>query len=1079
MRDFFTACAKNTVFANFFTLALILAGSVCGMSMVRELFPEFSLDMVMVRVLWPGADPQDVEEGVCQKIEEAIDGLEGIKDYYSVAAENYGNVTIEVHENYPLEKVKERIRNAVDSISTFPEDAEQPVIEELSLKEEVIMLALTAEGASEKMLKEWAENIKDDLRRLPEVSQAKVIGARDYEIAIEVSEQRLREYGLTFDMVAAAVKRGNLNLAGGTIRTEGEEIRLRTMGRKYTGEDFANIEVMARPDGDIITLDRVANIRDEFTEEPIIARMNGKHAVNVVVQKTREEDSISVAEATRAYVARTVPSLPKGMSLTIWSDQSKPLQGRISLLLNDGLQGLLLIFFTLWLFLDIRLSFWVGMGMPIAAAGALVIMYLAGITLNMISLFGLIMVLGIVVDDATVMGEAVYVHRKMGKSGLRAAVDAVMEVGLPVTAAVLSAVIAFSPLMFVSGVSGKFIRILPVVVIICLIVSSIETLFMFPAHLSHLPDPNRPIDSKHRIRRWGQKFHAYTSGSMEYFAKHIYAPFVGRAMENRYISLCFAIALLLLMAGMMGNGWVKYELLPEIDSDIMTATIKFSEGTPLTVTEEGVKRLEESVQRLASRMKPEHGDSFIENVYSQVGQTIDDNRPELGNHLGSVRVEMLTAEERGIPSHLLRTEWEKEFGDMPGVEALTISGLDSGPPGAPIEIWLQGEDMNQLFAAAKELEHKLASYKGVYQVQHDPRPGKNEMRLRLKPEASTLGLSVADLARQVYAGYFGEEALRLQRGRDDVRVRVRYPEEERKQISEFESARIRTPRGNEVPLLSVADVEYGPGFSQIQRANGQRRVSVTAELDTATANANEIFADLSTGYFATLEHEFPGVRVELRGEKQKMRESLGSLSFTYPMALVGMFLLIATVFRSYLQPLVIMTAVPFGIIGAILAHMAMGFPISLMSIFGIVALSGVVLNDSIVLIDYVNVQMRSGVPVWDSIQGGGVRRFRAIMLNSTTAVIGLLPLISSKDMQAQFLIPMALAIAAGVAFSTVLTLVLIPCLLTILSDVRCWVHWMLHGVWPTREQVEPASREYAADQEEAALDAHPLLESAG
>jgi multidrug efflux pump subunit AcrB len=1075
VRGIITACAKNTVFANFFTIAILVAGTICGISMLRELFPEFSLDMISIRVIWPGADPHDIEEGICQKIEEELDGLEGIKDYYSIAAEGYASITIEVHENHSLDKVKERVRNAVDSISTFPEDAEKPVIEELILREEVIMLALTAEDGSEKMLKEWAERVKDDLRLLPEISQAQIFGARDYEIGIEISEERLREYGLTFEQVSNAVRRGNLNLSAGVLRTEGEDIRLRTIGRKYTGADFAKIEVLAKPDGDIITLDRVATIRDEFTEDPIVARMNGAKAVNVVVLKTREEDSITVANATRAYVERTAPTLPPGMRLTIWGDQSKPLQDRINLLLNDGLQGLLLVFFMLWLFLDIRLSFWVGLGMPIAATGALVIMYFSGMTLNMISLFGLIMVLGIVVDDATVMGEAVYVHRKMGKSGLRAAVDAVMEVGLPVMAAILTTIVAFLPLVFVGGVAGKFIRILPIVVIMCLVVSTIETIFMFPAHLSHLPDPNSRVIKK-GWRGFGQRLHKFTSGGLEWIANHIYSPILRITINARYITLSVAITLLLLMFGMMNNGWVKYELLPDIDSDVMTATIKFAEGTPLTITEEGAKRLEAAIYRVAERMKPRVGDTFIENVYAQVGQTIDNNRPELGNHLTSVRVELLPAELRDIPSRVLRTEWEEEFGAMPGVEAITISGLDSGPPGAPIEVWLQGEDMTELYAAARALEDKLASYKGVYQIQHDPRHGKNEIRLHLKPEAAALGISVADLARQVFAGYFGEEALRLQRGRDDVRVRVRYPEEARKQLAEFETARIRTPRGFEVPLMSVADIEFGPGLSQIQRANGQRRVSVTAELDTVAANANEIFADLSSGYFEQLEMDHPGVRVELRGEKQKMRESLGSLTFTYPMALMGMFLIIATVFRSYFQPMVIMMAIPFGIIGAIAAHMLMGFPLSLMSIFGIVALSGVVVNDSIVLIDYINEQMRSGVGVIKAIHTGGLRRFRAIVLNSATTVIGLGPLISSKDIQAQFLIPMALSIGAGVAFSTLLTLVLIPSLLAIMSDLRLLVHYLIHGEWVTREEVEPGCLEYIAEQEEAELDARPLVE---
>ncbi|MCC6145914.1 MAG: efflux RND transporter permease subunit, partial [Candidatus Hydrogenedentes bacterium] len=538
---------------------------------------------------------------------------------------------------------------------------------------------------------------------------------------------------------------------------------------------------------------------------------------------------------------------------------------------------------------------------------------------------------------------------------------------------------------------------------------------------------------------------------------HVYEPLLGdRVLQYRYISLAVAVAVLILTFGFMQSGLLKFEFFPNIDGDQITATVEFPEGTPLTVTEDAIARIEEAFRRLADKTPTLSGDPMIDNMFSMVGSTIADDRPRYGNHLGSVRVDMLDTELRGVHTNDLMAAWEKEIGPLPGVEALSFAGMEAGPPGAAIEVWLQGNNMDYLLAAADELKQKLGTYEGVYQIAHDFRPGKNEMRFTLKEEARALGITVADLARQVYAGYFGEEALRIQRGRDDIRIRVRYTEEERKQIDELNAVRIRTPRGQEVPLMSVANVEYGPGVSNINRTDGMRRVAVTAEVNPAKANANEIFAELSGGYFESLQQKYPGMLVSLQGEKKNMRESFGSLQVSYPLALIAIFIIIATMFRSYLQPLIIMVTVPFGIIGAVLGHMLLGYDLTIMSFFGMVALSGVVVNDAIVLIECINGLLAEGYPFRDAIRLGGARRFRAVFLTTITTVGGLAPLIMERDMQAQFLVPMAISIAAGVGFATILTLVLIPCLLVILNDLRRVVRFAITREWPTAEEVEPA-----------------------
>ncbi len=1059
MKRLLTAFAGNTVFANIILIMIFLAGYIATATMIRENFPEFSLDMITIAVPYPGADPEEVEEGISRKIEEAIEGLEGIKQYTTESSEGLGTATVEIREDYDVDDVLDRVRTKINAISTFPVDAENPVINEMLLKDVVTLLYLSGE-MSERRIKEWSEQVKDEIQQLPHISQVETFGARDYEIGIEVSEEQLRQYGLRFSDVADAVRRSSLNLAGGTIRTQEEEIRVRTMGRKYTGAELASIVVLARPEGDVITLDRLARIDDGFTEDPIAATINGEPAVLLIVYKTPEEDALRISKTLTAFIADKQQQVPAGANIEILYDNTEMLRARIDLLLKNGIIGLSIVFLLLWCFLNIRLSFWAGMGIPISIAGALAILWAVGGTINMISLFGLIMVLGIVVDDAIVVGEAIYVHRKRGKTALQAAVDGVMEVGLPVTAAIITTIVAFLPLFYVGGIMGKFIRIMPAVVIACLVVSLVECLFLLPAHLSHLPDPNRPqADRSPLVRRLSRVQHT-TARWMEIFVERVYIPFLSKALHWRYISLATALAVLMLTIGLMRSGIIKFEVFPSLDGFVMTATAEFPSGTPPEVTRQAIQEIEAALLRLGDKTPTRSGDPLVKDRLTLVGQTLSD-MPQVGPHFGSVQAILLDSEERGIHTDELMVLWEKEIGALPGIKSLTFAGMEAGPPGDPIEVWLQGHDMKDILAAADELMSRLRTFDGVYQIRSDFSLGKNEMRLRLKPEARALGITVEDLARQVYAGYYGDEALRLQRGRDDIRVKVRYTAEERSRLSDLERVRIRTGGGYEVPLMSVAEISFSPGYSTITRTDGMRRVAVSAGVDTSKANANEIFTELSANYFPQLKQRYPGLFVGLQGDKKKMRESFASLYIGFPLAVLGIIIVIATMFRSYAQPFVIMFTVPFGIIGAVFGHLLLGYDLSIMSIFGMVALTGVVVNDAIVLIERVNENLACGISFFDAILTGGARRFRAIFLTTLSTVGGLAPLIMETDFQAKFLIPMALSIAAGVAFATVLTLVLIPSLLAILNDLRLLAHRWKHGRWPRRVAVEPARDRHA------------------
>ena len=1053
MNKLLASFARNTVFANILLLLIFFAGFLATRMMVRESFPEFSIDKIVITVPYPGADPEEVEEGINQKIEEALESIEGIDQYTTKSMENMASVIVDVKDGHDTAEVLDQVRSYVNAISTLPIDAEKPIIREIVKKQVVMLLSLSGD-LSEKQLKQWGERIKDEVKLIPIISQVEAYGTREYEIGIEISEEMLRRYGLTFDQVALAVRKSSINLAGGTLRTVGEEIRIRTVGRKYTGEELANIVVLACPGGEIITLDRIADIQDGFIQDPIFATIDDQPAMFVQIAKTEEEDAIKISNAVQKFVLEKQQTLPPGVHISVFYDTTESLRARISLLTRNGMIGLSLVFIMLWLFLDLRLSFWAGLGIPISIAGAMFILWSIDATINMISLFGLIMVLGIVVDDAIVVGEAIYVHRKKGEPPFEAAVNGVSEVAMPVLAAVTTTIVAFVPLSYVGGTMGKFVGILPVVVISCLLISLIESLLLLPAHLSHLPDLNKPK------KLWApfaliERGRSAVSRGLEIFIEKHYVPFISRVLNWRYVSLAVAIAVLMLSLGLVKGGMVKFQVFPKLDGFVITSTVEFPEGTPPDITTAALKQIGSAFDRLAEETTTTSGEPLVRQRLVLVGQALSGTMGESGPNIGSIQIILLPSEKRGVHSNDLLIAWEKEVGGIPGVKSLTFEGMQAGPSGAEIEVWLQGRNMDDLLHAADKLQESLTEFQGVYQVRSDYAQGKNELQLSLKPEATTLGLSVQDLARQINAGFYGKEAFRLQRGSDDIRVRVRYTALERSRISDFEKVYIRTPDGREVPLLSVADISFAPGYSTISRTDGLRRIKVTAEVNNRLANSGEIFAELGKTTFRDLKHEFPDIHISMQGSKKNTRESFSSLKVGFPIAMVGIFVIVATIFRSYVQPFIILFTIPFGIIGAIVGHRLLGYNLSMMSIFGMVALSGVVINDAIVLIERVNTNLSSGMKFFDAIIQGGARRFRAIFLTSISTVGGLAPLIMETDMQAKFLIPMALSVASGVVFATVLTLVLIPSLLVIVNDLRRVIVKGVSGEWPTREAVEP------------------------
>lgn len=1055
MRKLLAAFASNVVFANIMIFLMFLVGIISIQLMRREMFPEMSLDRISITVAYPGADPEEVEEGILRKIEDVLQGENGVKELLTNASENVGTAIITVDESADTQKVMDRVTTKVNSISTFPADAENPVISEMLLEDAVLILAVSG-NMPEGRLKEWAERIKEDLLQREAITIVDIFGARDYEISIEVSEARLREYQLTLDHVMQSIQAHNLNIPGGLLRSDTEVVRLRTIGRKYTGEEISKIPVISHPDGRTITLGMVADVVDGFTEDAVRPGINGRPALFLYVKKTTQQDAIDISQSTLDFLEEQKQVLPENMHLDLIYDATDMLRARIDLLVKNGIIGLVLVFLLLWLFLDLRLSFWAGMGMPISIAGALVILWAVGGSLNMISLFGLIMVLGIIVDDAIVVGEAIYHHQQQpGADPYESAVKGVTEVGMPVLGAVLTTILAFIPLMFVGGIMGKFISILPVVVIACLVVSLYECLFLLPAHLGvHLPSERKTHTKFHRALT---SIHHHTGKRLEAFSEGPYQRFLNLALRRRYLALSITFGILIITLGAVAGGRIRTQLFPSFDSFMLTAVVEFPNGTPIDVTEQALDRIDDAALRLNALVKTRSGRPAVEKIQRLSGQNLNDPYASTGENIGSVQIILVESTDRKQDSEEIMSLWEKEIGQLAGAEAVSVEELNAGPPGKDIDIRVQGSDLARMRILADELKTQLAQFPGTTQIQSDLRPGKNEIRFTLKPEAVNLGISVADLGRQLNRAYYGGEALRLQRGRDEIRVMVRNTAAERSRLADLDKIRIRTADGRQVPLLAVANMETGPGFANITRIDGLRAIGVSCNVDKKQTPSAKIIKEFEEKIFPELKQRYPGIYLEFQGQQKDTAESMSSLMIGFPIALVGIYVIIATIFRSYLQPLIIMLTVPFGIIGAVLGHLLKGIDLSMMSMFGIVALAGVVVNDAIVLIESFNHQIQGGLDVEEALHEAGKRRFRAVFLTTLSTVGGLTPLILEKDLQAQFLIPMALSIAAGVAFATLLTLLLIPSLILILNDLRIGWKYLLTGQKPGRRaDLEPA-----------------------
>ncbi|MCK5695441.1 MAG: efflux RND transporter permease subunit [Desulfobacula sp.] len=1043
---------EHNVSVNLIMIFLIVSGLYTVLNMKREMFPQFSLDMIDIGVTYPGASPEEVEEGICIKIEEQLKGLEDVKTMHSTALEGHGSVFLELAAGTDIDEKLDEIRIQMDLIDSFPEQAEDPVITEIKNNDPAIYLAVYGD-VDEKVLRDTAEKIRDDLVDTDTISLANLIGVRDYEISIEVSEENLQRFNLSFDQVAVAVKTGSLDLPGGKIKTEGGEFLIRAKGKLYTGEEFEQIPLVTREDGTSIKLGDVATIIDGFEDKDIKARFNGKPAALIVVKRTDSQDTIAISKTIKEYIKNNKDSLPRGITLGYWFDMAEMVQERIDLLLKNGAQGILLVFIVLALFLNLGLAFWVASGIPISFMGAFLILDFFGASINMLSLFGFIMTLGILVDDAIIVGENVYTHYKMGKSAKDAVIDSIAQIGAPVVMAVTTTIVAFTPLMHIDGIMGKFIYIMPQAVICILALSLVEAFVILPAHLNHALTPSKK--NKTLIYRicfswldWVKKdvldVHKWVRGRTEKgltgFIRLIYTPVLKYCVKNRYFTLAIGFGILIVSIGLLAGGHVPFVFFPKTDSNWIVSEVIYPLGTPFEASEKAIRQIEKGAFELNEffRDRVVDGEDLIVNNFSQVGIIPRrDWKPGVyGGHCGEAWIEVQAASKRpDISAPEVTAKWRELTGDILGVEQLTFSIIGGGPGGNPIEIQLKGNDLEQLQLAADALKDEIGKYPGTFDITDNFRPGKMEMQIHIQKGAKSLGITMADIAIQIRQAYYGDEALKIQRGKDDIKVMVRYSQKERESESSIDDLRIRTHDGRQIPLNQVARIEMKRGYSTIQRIDRKRIITVISDINEDIANAREIVENLKHNYLNSLVNRFPGVTYDLEGQAIRTEESLNSLKVGFSLAAMIMFLLLASQFRSYIQPVIIMTAIPFGLIGAIIGHYFMGLDITMISIFGIVALSGIVVNDSLILIDFINSKVRGGARLLDSVIEAGQNRFRPVLLTSVTTVAGLFPLLLETSFQAQFLIPMAVSISFGLMAATVLTLVFVPSLYVVINDM--------------------------------------------
>lgn len=1033
----------NTVVANILMLIILGLGIKTAFSVRKEAFPSFDAESVTISVPFRGGTPEDVERGVALKIEESLQGIKGIDHISSTSTESNARVTVNAIEDYPITKLLDDVKIQVDAISSFPEQAEKPIISENQRSHDVLRVNVYGD-VPESVLKEAARTLRDDLLKLENVSLVSTSGARDYEVSIEVSENQLRAYNLTFNEVATAISSNSIDLSGGVVRSDSGDISVRTRDQAYVAADFAKIPLRTAADGTRIFLSDVAEIRDGFVDQEYLSRFDGQPSVGLAITSEGDSDIIKAADEAAKFIASyaEIYGLPEGVSVSSWQDGSESIRSRLKLLINNGVLGVLLVLISLALFLNLRLAFWVAIGIPISIAGALAMFPfpLVDISLNQLTAFAFIIVLGIIVDDAIVIGESIYSTKEEDEAkgehhnDLHSTVRGVSKVVTPATFGVLTTIAAFYPLTQVSGRMGNVFGQIATGVILCLIFSLVESKLILPSHLNHIRIKRG--QPRNFISRGWANFQARMANGLKFFVQRAYQPALRAMIPYRYLTLAAFIAVLILVAGLLPSGKLRFVFFPDIYRDSISANLELEQGLPVDYLHENANMIADALQETIRELEEKSGETLLRHISVNASS----------NTAASIAAELTTSETRTITTGDIVKRWRSKIKPISGAKALTISGTRG--PGQGLEIQLASQSLDDLQAAAEAMKAQVATYPGIHDIQDTFDSGRPEIQVQLTPAGQAAGFDKRDLANNVRSAFYGTEAQRVQRGRDEVKVMVRYPIEERSQLETLRDMRIRTDDGSAVPFSVVADTAYGDSLASIERFDNNRIVSVKADIDKSVTSGEVVLAQLGKDYFPTFLAEHPNVSINLYGEAEQRAKSVQSLIQGFGLSILMIYILIAVPLKSYTKPLFIMSVIPFGIIGALLGHFIIGIPISILSVFGVLALSGIVVNDSLVLmsrLDDLETEFPD-TPLAERIIRAGGERFRAILLTTLTTFAGLIPLLAETSTQAQFLKPMAISVGFGVVFATGITLVLLPIMILIANDVRrsfsnSYSHW--------------------------------------
>ncbi len=1027
--------AKNHVAANLLMVSIAFIGLMSLNTRIPlEVFPSIELDIVNINTSLPGSTPSETEQGITIRVEEAISDIEGIEAITSRSSEGQSSVSVELSSSYDAQVILNEIKNRVDAINTFPQDIENPVVNQAVRQREVISVVVSGD-VSEKELRLVSEQVRDDIIAIEGITQVFLENVRPFEIAIEVDQSTLNEYGISINTIATAINNNSIDLSAGNIKTDAGEILIRTQGQAYQRQQFEDIIISNREDGSLLRLGDIAAVNDGFEEQSILTRFNGKRAMEVEVYSVGKQSAITVADKVKDYISSKKPQLPQSIELGYWRDRSQIVKNRLSTLINSAIQGGLLVIILLTIFLRPKVAFWVVIGIPISFLGALSLLPFFGITINIVSLFAFILVLGIVVDDAIVTGENIYTHMKRHGDGLKAAIEGTKEVATPVTFGILTTVAAFIPLTLIEGGRSVFFKQLPYVVIPVLLFSLIESKFVLPAHLKYLkPYSKNPS----RFTQWQSRF----ADGLESFIERFYQPLLIKALHNRFLTLSVFFSITLLVYAMVFSGWTRFIFFPRVPSEIARATLVMPIGSPFELTDQYVQLITDKAQILQEKYRDdETNESLILNIMSNSGASGGTGAGQ--SHIGRVMFQIVAPEKREstVSSAELVREWRKLIGPIPGAQDVNYRA-EIGRSSNPIDIQLSGQDLQQLKDLALNVKQKLQQYPNVFDITDSLSNGKSQIELQLKPQGQLLGISLSDLARQVRQVFFGAQVQRIQRGRDDIRVMLRYSLAERSRVNTLSEILIDAPNGIQVPFDQVASVINSKSPSVINRVDRRRTVNITADVNKENINMAAVNTEMQS-YLQQLTNPLSGVDFEFAGEAEEQRDSFGTLFYGLIAVLFVIYALLAIPFKSYIQPIIVMSIIPFSPAGAIIGHWIMSMDLTILSLMGMLALTGVVVNDSLVLVDYINKKKEAGMDLFTAIKTAGMARFRPVLLTSLTTFVGLMPLIFEKSTQAQFLIPMAVSLGFGIIFATLMTLFLIPVNYYLLSDASKWCQNLL------------------------------------